>query len=822
MTSEGWHERVTEVLRSLPNRTLVVCNRRTGIEMAVRQLHSVDLPLICVWAEENDGPVEMGNRLAEAVTAGLGTGLLGKNLPFSHGLKTLQEYQNKVGPLRFVFGWAAGTENLLQELLEHASPISPVLVISDALLIQQLPGALTETAADFLRILPQEAVLEARGMLSDSEVASLVAEANGQYGLFRSLMLEHITEGAPQFQNLLSVDGNWIDRVPVENLVEALAKWKRWEDVFDLACARAPQLLEAIIDDAGNHYFNRGAHEYVWARLSRLPPDVRRLDKIAYWLAASALATNRHSEQSKSVRETLSAKEAPELRALAAVARPGDNMLHETSRAVANLRSVATLRAHGFALALGGDTDEPIRIFREALRLADQDGAHHLVVACGIDLAEFEIRRGRYSSGVEWAKWALDEYSSRRLNERLRLMAVKAVLSFAYLLTGELNQARELVIGVDEAIDLYSDTPGFEAVISTAADVAFVSGEHKVAERLYKRNHDRAPIEAHCFTAVDMVIVLMSQARKAEAKEIADQAFALSRSSVAYERALGELAVGIAYCEDEPVRAERILLGALEELRGSTTEVHAAQAAIWLAILRLGAERRKAAGDALRSTVAALKDLGDSGWALLAGSNPMLPELLKLWQQTEGKFELKFLGARTLSNGTNEYSLSVRYAELLAILAAYPDGLHGEKLHILLYGDCERNSTLKSSVSRVRKIIPISSGPYAIDVAFKADFIEVLELLGRGELQRALNLYRGPLLPDSDSSSIVGLREHIDEAVRTAVLQSEDPDALIHLGNILDDDLEVWEQARSCLPYRDHRHPVVSARITRIKASWAE
>lgn len=790
--------------------------------MAVRQLHAVDLPLICLWAEENDTQIQMGNRLAEAVTAGLGTGLLGKNLPFSHGLKTVQEYQSKVGPLRFVFGCAAGNESLLLELLEHASLISPVLVVSEFPLSEQLPGALLEHASDFLTLLPQEAVLEARGMLSDSDVATLLAESNGHYGSFRSLLLEKIVDGAPGAENLLNADSNWIDRVPVSSLLEALARWKRWEDVFDLACARAPQLLETVIDEACNHYFNRGAYEYVWARLSRLPPDVRRSEKVAYWLAASALATNRQGEQSKHVREVLSTTEAPELRALAAAASPSDTMLHETSRAVARLRSVATLRAHGFALALGGEKEEPIRVFREALRLAEQDGAHHLVVACGIDLAEFEIRRGRYSSGVEWAKWALDEYSTRRLNERLRLMAAKSVLAFAYLLRGELNHARKLVVGIEEAIGLYSETPGFEAVISTAADVAFVCGDYGDAQRLYRRNLERVPLEAYCFTAVDMVVVLLAQKKSADAKEIADRAFALSKSSGAYERALGELAVGIAYWQDEPLRAEQMLLNSLETLRGSTTEVHAAQAAIWLALLRLGAGRRKAAGDALGSMSAALQELGDTGWKLLAGSNQSLPELLKLWRQTQGKFQFKFMGARNFSNGSHEYSLSIRYAELLAVLAMNPDGLHGEKLHILLYGDSERNSTLKSSVSRVRKIIPISSGPYAIDVAFKADFIEILDLLGRGELQSALNLYRGPLLPESESSTIVDLREHIDEAVRTAVIQSEDPDALIHLGNLLNDDLEIWEQARSCLPYRDHRHPVVSARITRIKASWAE
>lgn len=821
MASEGWYERVAETIRHLPKRTLVVCARQSGIEMAVRRLHAVDLPLISIWINENDGLLEVGTRLAEAVTAGLGTGLFGKNLPFSHGLKRLLDFQTRVGPLRFVFGWATGNEELLHELMEHVTPDSPLLVISDQRLSTQVSGGLKEHGPEFLRLTQTEAALEARGLLADSKVAELAAQAEGKFGLFRSLLIEQIANESPEAEDFRSIVEDSLDHLPVASMFEALVRLKRWEGAFELACARAPHLLDGVIHDICNHYFNRGAHEYVWARLTRLSPDLRRTDKIAYWLAKSALATNRYDEQAKSVRDLLLHEEAPELRALAATTSASGNMLSETSRAVARLRSVATLRAHGLALALNGQTEEPSRIFREALQLADQDSAHHLVVACGVDLAEFEIRRGRYASAVEWARWALDEYVGRGLTEKLRFMSARSVLAFAYLLGGELAKARELADGARTALGFATDAPGFEAVVATVADVALVSGETALAARLYRQNHARASLEQHCATAIDIVIALLAQGRKEKAKGVADRAYALSRSSSVHERTLGDVAIGIAYAHDEPVRAERVLIDAMASLRASADELHAAQAAIWLALIRLGAGRRKAAGDALRSATFGLQELGDSGWALLSGRSPMLPELVRLWRQTEGEFEFRFLGARTFSNGVKEQSISVRNAELLAILAIFPDGLHGEKLHALLYGDCERNSTLKSTVSRARKLIPIASSPYAIDAAFKADFIELQGLLACGELQRALNLYRGSLLPAAEAPAIVELREHIDEAVRTAVLHSQDPDALIHLGNLLDDDLEIWEQARECLPYRDHRHPVVSARITRIKAAWA-
>lgn len=820
MAAQGWYERVAETIIGFPKRSLVVCDRQAGIEMAVRRLHSVNLPLISIWVDEDDGPIELGNRLAEAVTAGLGTGLIGKNLPFSHGLKTLLEFQTRVGPLRFVFGWVAGNEKLLYELLTHAIAASPFLVVSDRPLGKQFPELKTHHPG-FLRLTPAEAQMEARGLLADGKVAELVVQADGKFGLFRSLLMQEIANETTRAENFPSMVESSHDGVPVSSMFGALLSLKRWEAAFELACASAPHLLSEAIDDICNHFFNRGAHEYVWARLARLPPDLRRTEKIAYWLAKSALATNRYGEQAKSVRDLLLHQEAPDLRALAATTGSTGNMLSETSRAVARLRSVATLRAHGLALALNGQTAEASRVFREALQLAEQDSAHHLVVACGIDLAEFEIRRGQYASAVEWAKWALDEYAYRGLTERLRLMAARSVLAFAYLLSGEVAKARTLTDILRPAVNPSTVAPGCEAVSATVADVALVSGEPEFAARIYQQNLTRARLGHYCAAAIDLLIALVAQGRGREAIEVADRAHALSRSSDVHERTLGDLAVGIAYAQDEPARAEQKLLDAIASLRDSADELRAAQAAIWLSLIRFGLGRRKAAVDALRSAAIGLQGLGDSGWTLLAGRSAILPELLRLWRRTEGEFEFSFLGARSFSNGVKEQSLSVRNAELLAILAIYPDGLHGEKLHSLLYGDGERNSTLKSTVSRARKIIPIASNPYAIDAAFKADFIELQRLLACGELQKALNLYRGSLLPASEAPAIVELREHIDEAVRTAVLHAQDPDALIHLGNLLDDDLEIWEQARECLPPRDHRHPVVSARITRIKAAWA-
>jgi len=96
----------------------------------------------------------------------------------------------------------------------------------------------------------------------------------------------------------------------------------------------------------------------------------------------------------------------------------------------------------------------------------------------------------------------------------------------------------------------------------------------------------------------------------------------------------------------------------------------------------------------------------------------------------------------------------------------------------------------------------------------------VLELMSNGEVQRALNLYKGPLLPDSEAPFIQEWRDHIDEVLRNAIIESGDVDLLIQYGTLLDDDLAVWERARDIMALSDYRRPVVNARIRRIRTSW--
>lgn len=182
---------------------------------------------------------------------------------------------------------------------------------------------------------------------------------------------------------------------------------------------------------------------------------------------------------------------------------------------------------------------------------------------------------------------------------------------------------------------------------------------------------------------------------------------------------------------------------------------------------------------------------------------------------------LSFLGGATAARGSKVVALTARQAELLALLAMHPDGLSGEQLLLLAYGEDGRLGTLKSSLSRLRPVAAVASQPYRLDEPHAADFVRLLEHLKAGDVAGALDLYGGPLLPRSAAPGIVEAREHIDESLRRAVIAAGDGEHLLSLAERLTDDLELWELAAAALGEAgDPRHPVVEAAVERTRRRW--
>lgn len=815
-----WYERVGTQLLALPGRAFLACSRKSGIQKAVQRLHSLDVPVVELWVEEPIRADAISHLLAPAVSVALGAPLFGADVPTQQAIAILADYQRLVGPLSFVIGWANHCPEFALQLAAATDRGTNVLLVADSAVRAPAPTGFTQVSDAFLRLAYDEAILESRGAIADEDVAALLKTSGGQFARFKTELARVVGDRG----GVLGPSSFWGHRsnVDIGGLVTTYLRSGRLPDAFDLACAHLPARVEELMDAAGHHYFNRGAYEYVWIKLSMLPPEFTTSGRVAYWLASSAAATNRQAALKSHASNVMSHHDAPELRATTAVALAVDDMLAETSLAVQKKRSAVTLWAHAKALVRAGHRAEPILLLREAMSVAERDEADHLVVDCAFCIAEIQLLQGNYKDSVDWARWALAEAEGREMGQTPKRVGGMALLATALLLLGQQDEAK-LQLDRIALTDEQAADPKYGPVLSALGHLAFVEGDHDRAEHLYEAAHLSATAGNYCLTAINVLAVLLAKGKRAAAQRLAETAYTVSRTSGQYEAALGDLMMGMAATGSQPARAERHLLAALAGFDSTTADIHAAQAASWLAVGRLRSGQRKEATEGLKLGLAGIRQLGGTGWRLLCAAHPLTEAARRLWPNDEFEFEFAFLGGRVVRAGADAFDLGLRAAEIVAILAINQEGLSGELLSLHLYGDAQRApSTLKSNISRLRELIPISSGPYKIDATYRVDFLHVLQCLSDGELQRALNLYKGPLLPGSSAPLIAEWRGHVDDSVRLAVTRSSDPDHLIQLATLLDDDLELWEFARNSVSLNDYRRPVINARIRRIRANWGK
>ncbi|UUY46556.1 GAF domain-containing protein [Streptomyces yangpuensis] len=170
-----------------------------------------------------------------------------------------------------------------------------------------------------------------------------------------------------------------------------------------------------------------------------------------------------------------------------------------------------------------------------------------------------------------------------------------------------------------------------------------------------------------------------------------------------------------------------------------------------------------------------------------------------------------------LVTGGRRVRLGRRHSEIMALLAAHPEGLSGEELAIALYEDESVSPvTLRAEMARLRALLgPAApqSRPYRPARPLDADFTALTRRLAVGAVSAALHPYPGPLLPASTAPGVVRLRRRIDDQARAALIARADA------GLLADwvcsawgaDDPEVWRALAAALP--PEGRPAALARV---------
>lgn len=164
--------------------------------------------------------------------------------------------------------------------------------------------------------------------------------------------------------------------------------------------------------------------------------------------------------------------------------------------------------------------------------------------------------------------------------------------------------------------------------------------------------------------------------------------------------------------------------------------------------------------------------------------------------------------------------LTLRHAEVLALLAMHPAGLTAEQLALLLHGEQGNPTSTRVEIHRLRNHVGhdvLRTKPYRITNAH-SDFAAVRDALQRRDLDTAAAHFRGPLLPRSESPKIRQEREELLATYRSSLLGSGRVEPLWHFAQTDDghDDTEVLDQLRILLPEHDPRAAAVRNRVERL------
>jgi len=216
---------------------------------------------------------------------------------------------------------------------------------------------------------------------------------------------------------------------------------------------------------------------------------------------------------------------------------------------------------------------------------------------------------------------------------------------------------------------------------------------------------------------------------------------------------------------------------------------------------------------AVLATVRALARCVQYELTRLDGASTALPSPNLMTQ-----VEIRTLGAAELRVNGSVVRVTPRQLEILAVLAMYPAGLSLDELTAHVYGDhVVSSTTVRAELSHLRTLLGgvIGSRPYRLNGHVQADHVRVLDALTMGDLDSATELYRGSMLPFSQSPVIEARRHQVDVGLRSAVLTSDDPEWLFRLSTCCPDDEFIHERALGSLATNDLRAGLVAGRLWR-------
>lgn len=820
-----WLSSRLALIQNHPGPALLIGPDALGISRLVAECGD-KVPLIWLELEATDAgdPISVGEKLSHALKTALGHRLFPSALPYPTALDFLRANLELLGPLTLAVSRADLDFEVAQAFLRSHSAESQIVLAGtftkDMLYRLQNAGVsdrlLTLGKRD-LQLTDDEALDLAAGRLETGEVMYLLSKSKGAYETFLTALHDRLSlpiASVPSPNGLRLPEGREL-AVDPEALLNVLVEKKDWVRAAEVAAIEVPHRTAEVLAEAGHVFHERGLHERLWRLLERLPGEVKRQHpQVLFWRLSAAVRLGKQGELRPTVEAYLEQSEAPELRALyAGVFLNSDEAREELRRATKVWSTPFTLYQYGHFIA---DPNEGARVLRDAVRLAERQGRPYEVARNAGTLTARLIDAGAYREAEKWGAWALEHFDRHEVEDTQRRLYLLNNLAYARILLGE-TVGLEVILRDGEA-HLSRAFPSLLKLFRSTLGNYLVATE-RPAEALayYRLNWEQAERWSLGVYGLNMVQALLSldPPEAGAAKGIAEQAFYVTRGEGWDYHYPAVLAQGLALVQENPKKAITLLTQVLRDGPTALPAPHAVQATLYLANAYLELGRREEARHLIR-TLPALRDMSLSGLRLLSSRSQSSHEIDRWCLGTDAPLELHFLGRAEATYNGVPLALSPQQREIIMLLAYYPGGVPTERLLAYLSGDRPNLPALYTAMSKLRQQVPISPAPYTLQVSVQADFLEALNLLKNGQVRRAFDIRRGPLLPESEAPEVCDLRAVIEEAYRQTALSTRDPEVLLDLSQTLEADLEVWEAALQALPETDLRRPLVEAQARRI------
>jgi len=763
-----------------------------------------------VWVElgreVQDNPVAIGNAFSDAVQTALG--LL---LPLGMEWQVLTELWSRQAhlfqPMTLAITGADRAPEFVTQLVDLASAGDHWFLAGENLDGFELPQAERTLRASDLRLSEEDFSPALVEQVGQEALNRALEESQGVFERF--LVRLHQAGAAPEPVRPSPRGPRLLIPEPValspEQALTHLIKRGVWKEALEMASSHVKKRVgEVLAAGAGYFFLGRGDAPGLYKTLRSLIQSGDVDEEVLLWLVGAAQRLGKHERLRETVEAYLSINEAPRLRAVyAGSLAPRERRLQEARRAAAKKKDELTLYFLGSKLR---NTD----LLLEALRLAEKAGDTYATIRNAKTLGIALSRQGRLMEAYHYQRYAYTLLQNERLIDPIARITTMNSYLYSGLLLG--NPEPGLFEELTAFVNQHTLGGWWRAAMTTLIEYAWTKDDLEEARKKLNELWNKTPRKDRPLIGPFAAHALRSWGEPRRALDLAREALTFSLEGGEYARAQAETALGIAQFGEQNEASLQHLESAYGAFSRMSIEPPYRLKFYLAAALHALGQQEKAQG-ILREASPLLAALHESALQLF-----LPPEALPLLGRGT-KLTLTFLGGcRALLDGA-PLELRLSYAEMLALLALHPNGLSLGEL-AARYRDSVSLSTVKSTLSRLRGIVPLASKPYRIAVEWSADFVRLVELVRSGMVAQAVELYQGPLLPGSASPGIEEHRAVVEETLRAAVLDQGDGPLVFNLAERLGDDLEVWEAARDRLLPGDSRRIIAEAQARRLQRDY--